>query len=123
VFSKGLSLKDGSGLSRTNKVSAATFCSLLKYMNNSKNISVFKNTLPIAGTSGTLKAFCKGQCSEGKFIAKSGTMNSVKSYAGYITTISGRELAFALIVNNYSCSNNAIVKKMEPVMNAIYLLK
>jgi flagellin len=37
--------------------------------------------------------------------------------------ISGRELAFALIVTNYSCSNSAIVKKMEPVMNAIYLLK
>ncbi len=123
VFSKGLSLKDGSGLSRTNKISAATFCSLLKYMHSSKNNSVFKNTLPVAGTSGTLKSFCKGQCSEGKFIAKSGTMNSVKSYAGYITTISGRELAFALIVTNYSCSNSAIVKKMEPVMNAIYLLK
>ena len=123
VYTKGLSLKDGSGLSRTNKVSAATFCSLLKYMNSSKNNIVFKNTLPVAGTSGTLKSFCKGQCSEGKFIAKSGTMNSVKSYAGYITTISGRELAFALIVTNYSCSNSAIVKKMEPVMNAIYQLK
>ena len=123
VYSKGLTLKDGSGLSRSNKVSAATFCSLLKYMNTSKNRSVFKNTLPVAGTSGTLKSFCKGQCSEGKFIAKSGTMNSVKSYAGYITTIEGRELTFALIVTNYSCSNSAIVKKMEPVMNAIYQLK
>jgi len=50
-------------------------------------------------------------------------MNSVKSYAGYITTIEGRELTFALIVTNYSCSNSAIVKKMEPVMNAIYQLK
>jgi D-alanyl-D-alanine carboxypeptidase len=50
-------------------------------------------------------------------------MSSVKSYAGYITTISGRELAFALIVTNYSCGNSVIVKKMEPVMNAIYLLK
>ncbi|NDF60565.1 MAG: D-alanyl-D-alanine carboxypeptidase/D-alanyl-D-alanine-endopeptidase [Crocinitomicaceae bacterium] len=123
VYSKGLSLKDGSGLSRSNKVSAATFCSLLKYMSFSKNNTVFKKTLPVAGTSGTLKSFCKGQCSEGKFIAKSGTMNSVKSYAGYITTISGRELTFALIVTNYSCGNSAIVKKMEPVMNAIYQLK
>jgi hypothetical protein len=81
---------------------------------------VFKSTLPIAGVSGTLSTFCKGQCAEGKIYAKSGTMRRIKSYAGYVDTGSGKKIAFALIVNNYSCSNNMIMKKMETIMNALY---
>ena len=121
IYINGLDLTDGSGLSRSNSVNAKNFCSLLHYMYHSNNKDVFLNTLPIAGQSGTLSYFCKGQCSEGKIMAKSGTMRRIKSYAGYVNTLSGKRLAFALIVTNYSCSNNAIMKKMESVMNAMYL--
>lgn len=117
----GLNLTDGSGLSRSNSVSAKNYCELLKYMYLSKNRDVFKSTLPVAGVSGTLSTFCKGQCAEGKIYAKSGTMRRIKSYAGYVDTGSGKKIAFALIVNNYSCSNTAIMKKMETIMNALYL--
>jgi len=117
----GMHLTDGSGLSRSNSVSAKNYCSLLKYMYLSKNREVFKATLPVAGVSGTLSSFCKGQCAEGKIYAKSGTMRRIKSYAGYVETGSGKKIAFALIVNNYACSNNAIMKKMEVIMNALYL--
>ncbi len=121
IYTDGLNLTDGSGLSRSNSVSARNFCSLLKYMYFSKNQEAFLSTLPVSGQSGTLTYFCKGQCSEGKIQAKSGTMKRVKSYAGYVSTTSGKKLAFALIVNNYNCSNNAIMKKMESLMNAMYL--
>ena len=121
INSLGLNLTDGSGLSRSNSVSAKNFCELLKYMYLSKNRDAFKLTLPVAGVSGTLSTFCKGQCSEGKIFAKSGTMRRIKSYAGYVESGSGKKIAFALIVNNYACSNNAIMKKMEAIMNALYL--
>lgn len=117
----GMNLTDGSGLSRSNSVSAKNYCGLLKYMYLSKNREVFKATLPVAGVSGTLSTFCKGQCAEGKIYAKSGTMRRIKSYAGYVETGTGKKIAFALIVNNYSCSNTAIMKKMEAIMNALYL--
>ena len=121
INTQGLNLTDGSGLSRSNSVSARNYCELLKYMYLSKNRDVFKSTLPIAGVSGTLSTFCKGQCAEGKIYAKSGTMRRIKSYAGYVDTGSGKKIAFALIVNNYACSNNVIMKKMEAIMNALYL--
>jgi D-alanyl-D-alanine carboxypeptidase/D-alanyl-D-alanine-endopeptidase (penicillin-binding protein 4) len=117
----GLSLTDGSGLSRTNNVSASTFCSLLEYMYKSKHKDEFLGTLPISGQTGTLTYFCKGQCSEGKIYAKSGTMKGVKSYAGYVNTQSGHTLVFSIIINNYSCSSNTLMKKLERVMNAMYL--
>lgn len=121
INTDGMNLTDGSGLSRSNSVTARNFCSLLKYMYFSRNQEAFLSTLPVTGQSGTLAYFCKGQCSEGKIQAKSGTMKRVKSYAGYVSTTSGKKLTFALIVNNYNCSNTAIMKKMESLMNAMYL--
>jgi D-alanyl-D-alanine carboxypeptidase/D-alanyl-D-alanine-endopeptidase (penicillin-binding protein 4) len=121
INTAGLNLTDGSGLSRSNSVSARNYCSLLKYMYTSKNSLMFMKSLPIAGQTGTLSNFCKGQLSEGKFIAKSGSMRRIKSYAGYMDTQSGKKIIFAIIVNNYNCSNSAIMKKLEPVMNALYL--
>lgn len=115
----GLFLEDGSGLSRTNGISPDHFCSLLQYMNTSKYAEQFYNSLPVSGESGTLKSLCKNQSGHGKIHAKSGTMNRIKSYAGYIESTSGKKFVFALIVNNHTCSSSAIKKKMEPLLNAI----
>lgn len=122
ISTTGLYLKDGSGLSRSNAISAEHFCSLLKYMYTSPNAKAFKATLAIAGETGTLSDVCKGQAGHGRIKAKSGTMNRIKSYAGYIDTKSGKELAFAIIVNNYNCSNDALLTKIEKLMNALATL-
>jgi len=115
----GLHINDGSGLSRTNAVSASHFCLLLKSMYESKNYAAFLSTLPIAGESGTLKNVCRNQAAHGRLKAKSGTMNRIKSYAGYIETKSGKTLAVAIIVNNYTCSTSTVVDEMEKVFNAL----
>lgn len=115
----GASIKDGSGLSRNNAVSANHFCQLLKYMHGSPYFQDFKATLPIAGVSGTLKNLCRGQVGEGKVIAKSGTISRVKSYAGYVYSKSGKIIAFAFIVNNYDAPNSELLKRMESVLNAM----
>lgn len=116
----GMFIKDGSGLSRSNAISPQHFCDLLKYMaTTSKNFDVFYGTLPVAGISGTLSSVCKNQAGEGKIHAKSGTMNRIKSYCGYVETKSGKRLAFSFIVNNYNCTASAVVDRMEKVFNAM----
>ncbi len=119
INTAGLYLKDGSGLSRSNGISAEHFCSLLSFMHQSKNKDVFLVTLPVAGISGTLATVCKNQAGHGRIIAKSGTMSRIKSYAGYVETKSGKELAFAIIVNNYNCSNAYLMNKIEKFMNTM----
>jgi D-alanyl-D-alanine carboxypeptidase/D-alanyl-D-alanine-endopeptidase (penicillin-binding protein 4) len=116
---QGLFLKDGSGLSRSNGISANHFTSLLYAMYQSSQAMQFKNTLPVAGKSGTLSSLCKGQVGEGRITAKSGTMSRIKSYAGYVKTTQGKELIFSITITNYACSNSTITKKMEQVLNAI----
>jgi len=38
------------------------------------------------------------------------------SYTGYLTTESGEELAFAVMVNNYNCSNSEMRKILEELL-------
>ena len=115
----GLYITDGSGLSRSNAISAHHFTQLLKYMSTSKYASQFNKSLPIAGVSGTMRNVCKGQSGQNRIAAKSGSMSRIKSYAGYATTKEGKKLAFALIVNNATCSSSALKKKMEVLFNKI----
>ncbi len=116
---EGMTIHDGSGLSRLNAISADHFCELLIYMSKSKEFENFKSTLPIAGKTGTIKSLCRGGIGEGRIFAKSGTINKVKAYAGYVKTVSGKDLVFSFTVNNYSCSTSDLVSKMEQVLNAI----
>lgn len=113
----GMKLKDGSGLSRKNAISAENFCNLLNYIHKSKISELFKSTLAVAGNSGTLKNICKGQSASGRMQAKSGTLSNVKAYAGYVNTKSGSNLAFAVIVNNFEGPRYQLVKKMEQIFN------
>ncbi len=110
---------DGCGLSRSNSISAAHFCSLLKYMSSSSSADSYKNTLPIAGKTGTVKSLCKGDVGEGRIFAKSGSMQGVKSYAGYIDSTSGKKIAFAITVNDFSCTGNQLTIRMEKIFNAL----
>jgi D-alanyl-D-alanine carboxypeptidase/D-alanyl-D-alanine-endopeptidase (penicillin-binding protein 4) len=113
----GLRLYDGSGLSRNNRITAAHFCDLLNYMTQSPMADEFFNSLPVAGKSGTIIELCKGAAGDGRIYAKSGTMTGIKSYAGYINTLSGKKLAFAFVVNGYSCSQSTVKQQMEILLN------
>lgn len=115
----GLHLNDGSGLSRTNAISAHHFVEMLTYMHNRPSAENFRASLPVSGISGTLKSLCKNQAAHGLIQAKSGTMSRIKSYAGYITDKKGKTYAFALIVNNFNGSSNVLRQKMERLFNAI----
>ena len=53
---------------------------------------------------------------ENNLRAKSGTMGDIKSYAGYVNNKKGEKIAFAVIANNYNCSNGEIRKKIEKIL-------
>ena len=113
---EGFYVNDGSGLSRFNAITAKQLVGILKHMNKSKNKQLFINSLPVAGKSGTLRNVGKGTVASGRVKAKSGYMTRVRSYAGYVTTKNKRNIAFALIVNNFNCTPFQMKKKMEKIM-------
>ena len=119
INTSSMHLNDGSGLSRSNAISASNYTDLLAYMEKSAQQESFINSLPTSGESGTLKSVCKGQAGHGHIHAKSGTMTRIKSYAGYIHSTSGKKYAFAIIVNNQDGSTRNLRKKMEVLFNKI----
>jgi len=105
---------DGSGLSRFNAVSAKQLVYVLKYMKKeSKNFDVFYNSLPVASKSGSLAGMFSSSIAENNLRAKSGYMTGVRSYAGYLKTKSSKELAFAIIINNYLSNPSRVKEKIE----------
>jgi D-alanyl-D-alanine carboxypeptidase/D-alanyl-D-alanine-endopeptidase (penicillin-binding protein 4) len=85
-------------------------------MNGSKNRDSFRKTLSIAGKSGTLSSIGRGTRAANNLIGKSGSMTRVRSYAGYVKTASGRQLAFAIIVNNYTCNGYQMKLRLQKLM-------
>ena len=117
---QGLSLHDGSGLSQYNAITPRQMVFLLKYMKlESGYFDDFYNSMAIAGETGTIRNMFKGTVAEGQLRAKSGTVNRVKAYAGYVKTKSGREIAFSMVVNNFSCKSREAKAKLEQLMIAL----
>jgi len=116
----GFYMNDGSGLSRSNAITASQLVGVLEYMKlKSKYSKSFLSSLPVAGKTGTLRSIGKKTKIAGNLKAKSGTMTRIKSYAGYVKSASGRNLAFAIVINNHNCTSFQIKKKLEIVMVAL----
>ena len=113
---KGVKLFDGSGLSKENSLTPKVLTDVLYYMMNSPYNYIFYASLPLSGITGTLRRYTNGTPAEGMIRAKTGTVNGVKSFAGYVNTLSGKKLIFAIIVNNVSCRAKILKKKLEAVM-------
>jgi len=120
----GLSVNDGSGLSHYNYASAKQLVYVLQFMKQkSTNYDAFYNSLSIAGERGTLRRFCQNTAAHGKVFAKSGSIRKVRCYAGYTTSKSGREIAFAIMLNNYNCTATQSRQRLEEIVISLVLLE
>ncbi|MGI9239828.1 MAG: D-alanyl-D-alanine carboxypeptidase/D-alanyl-D-alanine endopeptidase [Verrucomicrobiales bacterium] len=119
ISTAGLHIADGSGLSRLNGVTPRQFAYLLKSISESEHGDVFLRTLPVAGKSGTLKYIGGGTPAAGRIQAKSGTLERIKCYVGYVDSLSGRRYAFAIMANNFVGDYYPVRKGIERIMTAL----
>jgi serine-type D-Ala-D-Ala carboxypeptidase/endopeptidase (penicillin-binding protein 4) len=101
VAESDLALSDGSGLSRNDMITANATVQLLTFMSKHRYFAQFRDALPIAGVDGTLRTRMRGTPAEGNLRAKTGSLSSVASLSGYLTTAAGEHLAFSMMLNNY----------------------
>jgi D-alanyl-D-alanine carboxypeptidase/D-alanyl-D-alanine-endopeptidase (penicillin-binding protein 4) len=124
---QGMALTDGSGLSQYDAVTPRQMVFVLRYMkHNSPYFEDYYQSLPLAGDSvraGTLEGMFKGTPAENNLRAKSGTIDRVKSYTGFVTSRSGREIIFSTIVNGFSCKSREAKARLEKLMTALAELK
>jgi D-alanyl-D-alanine carboxypeptidase/D-alanyl-D-alanine-endopeptidase (penicillin-binding protein 4) len=101
VSDSQLYLDDGSGLSRSDMIMADTTVQLLTFMTKHRYFAQFLDSMPVAGVDGTLRNRMRGTPAERNVRAKTGTLSSVASLGGYVTTASGEKLVFSMMLNNY----------------------
>ena len=109
-------LVDGSGLATRNFFSPAMMTALLRTQADNAG---WRKSIPLAGRTGSLRGYLKGRTAAGRLWAKSGSVNAVRCYAGYATGPDGRELAFAIMVNNYTSGGSRLRNWMLELMNAL----
>lgn len=109
VDSEKIRLNDGCGLSRENLITPRFQTSLLQFLSQRYYSDLFRNTLAVSGTDGTLKNRLSATEVRGSIHAKTGTLNGVTTLAGYMTTKSGRNLVFSIFANRATAT--ARVKK------------
>lgn len=116
INTEGMSLRDGSGLSAKNLITARQMANILRLVSMDKeDFPVFYESLS-SGKEGTLKGMFRGTRAFDNIRAKSGSMSGVRSYTGYARTKAGRLICFSVIANNFTCKSSVMRRKMERLM-------
>lgn len=92
----GLTVVDGSGLSRQNRVTARVMAGYLEQVSRRPWFPRFLATLPRAGVEGTVRDL--GYVNR-RFRIKSGRLDDAFSLAGFASDRDGREVVFVFLVN------------------------
>lgn len=121
--SKGISVKDGSGLSRGNLVSPDFICRFLRDMMSTDCFEDYLEGLPYPGGNGSLQYNMKSypESLRSRIRMKSGSMSGVKCYSGYILPENGSGdeiLIFSVMVNNCTSPN----WKVNPMLDKLIAL-
>jgi D-alanyl-D-alanine carboxypeptidase/D-alanyl-D-alanine-endopeptidase (penicillin-binding protein 4) len=95
---------DGSGFSRSNRLSARTIARVLR-----RGLSEFETayelaaSLSVSGTDGTLEDRMGYPGLSGSVRAKTGLLDGVTAISGILETASGDEVLFSILVNGFTC--------------------
>lgn len=96
---EGVSLNDGSGLSRRNTLTPETLVKVLEYISKQKYADKFIASLPIAGEDGTLRNRMENTAAEEILIGKTGTLRHTSALAGITISLDSDKLAYAFMFN------------------------
>lgn len=95
-----LVLDNGSGLSRRERISAGNLARLLAAAWKSPVMPEFIASLPLSAVDGTMKKRLNGNGIAGQAHIKTGTLDGVKTIAGYVLDRHGRQQIIVFLVNH-----------------------
>lgn len=95
---RSVTIKDGSGLSEFNAVPAGVMADFMRRVAaGSENLDVVRDSLPVAGKSGTLSGRFGGDnaVARGNVTAKTGWIDTAYTLSGFVDAADGTRLTFA----------------------------
>lgn len=116
LYTGGFFMEDGSGLSGKNSVPAAFLAQAMrKSIIHPHSGTAFRRSLSVGGKDGTARNMFLRTPLQERIFLKSGYFNRVRAYVGYFDGRNG-EIAFAILVNDYSCTASEMRKKIENLL-------
>ena len=115
----GVKVVDGSGLSPLNKVTADFMCRYLTAIGKEPFFNDFLRSLSKVGENGTAKNLLPNLPAGIAVRVKTGTMEGVKAYAGYIDAANGDRLAFTIISNGHEVSSTVAAEKLNKILQKV----
>jgi D-alanyl-D-alanine carboxypeptidase/D-alanyl-D-alanine-endopeptidase (penicillin-binding protein 4) len=109
----GLVLDNGSGLSRSERITALQLASVLKVAQASRYAPDLAMSLPVAGVDGSMRSRLKDSPAAGWARLKVGGLRNVSSIAGYVDDELGRPWAVVAFINHDAAS------KARPALDAL----
>ncbi|HQV05366.1 MAG: D-alanyl-D-alanine carboxypeptidase [Chitinophagaceae bacterium] len=107
---------DGSGLSRYNLFTPQDIVAILQKMKDEFGMPRIQ-TIFETGGEGTIRNYYKEE--KGFIYAKTGTLNGVVAFSGFLTTKKGKHLIFSTLVNNHNASTTDVRKAVEKFLRTI----
>lgn len=112
----GVTVADGSGLDRANRLTSRFLAALLLRMNQHPYATQYLASMAVAGRRGTLRNLYIGTPIEGRLYAKTGTLTGVRSISGVLETSDGPRYVSALS-NGATAPNDTIGAVLRQVLN------
>lgn len=107
---EGLTLVDGSGLSRQNRASANQISSVLLAVNATADGPLFRDTLPLGGRTGSLRHRFQSDDRLKKMAprvrAKTGYIRGCHALSGWVETRAGQFICFSILCNDLPMTNS-----------------
>ena len=103
----GVRIRDGSGLSRGNRLTSRAISTLLWRMAQHPLNSYYQASMAIAGQRGTLRNQFRTPSLSGRFWGKTGTLSGVKSTSGVLETQNGPR--YVSMISNGGLAPNAVM--------------
>ncbi len=120
VSEEQFKLDDGCGLSKANTISAEAIVRVLAREFGGKHGQLFRDSLSVSGSDGTLKDRFNRSTLSGRVFGKSGYVNYVGTLSGYVNTTDGGWYAFSILMNDVPYRTNNMAKALqERIVNAI----
>ena len=95
----------------------------LQGMVQSPRFKVFRDSLPVAGVSGTLRRRFRGTSARGIVQAKTGTMTGVVTLSGYVNPPQYEQVTFSIMANQTGKIASVMRKAVDDIVVLLSQLK
>ncbi|EJN09307.1 D-alanyl-D-alanine carboxypeptidase/D-alanyl-D-alanine-endopeptidase [Herbaspirillum sp. YR522] len=118
IDTAALAIENGAGLSRIERVSPMLLGRMLVQAYRSPLMPEFVSSLPLVGYDGTMRRRLKSQGVAGQAHIKTGTLNDVRSIAGFVQAASGKTYVVVFLINHAAAPNGQ--KAQDALLQWVY---